>query len=81
MRTSTFHSCQAKEALLISFGSNQTSGTPASKVAQLEELRQPASREEVLQELRATREALIRLERRLEAEEGSGKRVPAKVEA
>jgi len=39
----------------------------ASKVAELDELREPVTHEEVLRELRGTREALAALQRRLEA--------------
>jgi len=39
----------------------------ASKVAELEELRQPTSRDEIVAELRHTREVLIELERKLES--------------
>jgi voltage-gated sodium channel len=38
----------------------------ASKVAELEELRDPVTHEEVIEELRRTRDALAELERRLE---------------
>ena len=38
----------------------------ASKVAELEELRDPVTHEEVLDELRRTRDALADLQRRLE---------------
>jgi len=40
-----------------------------TKIAQLEELESPAVREEMLKELRSAREAILRLERRLEEEE------------
>ena len=38
----------------------------ASKAAELEELREPVTHEEVLQELKRTRDALADLQRRLE---------------
>jgi voltage-gated sodium channel len=38
----------------------------ASKVAELEELRDPVTHEEVLEELKRTRDALAELQRRLE---------------
>ncbi|MGH8660838.1 MAG: ion transporter [Burkholderiales bacterium] len=44
----------------------------ASKVAELEELRQPVTHEEVLRELRRTRDALAALQGRLEALGGPG---------
>ncbi len=45
-----------------------------AKSERLSELQQPASREEILQELRSTQESLRRLERRLEAEEEQSRR-------
>jgi len=39
----------------------------ASKVAELEELQQPTSRDEIIAELRRTREVLVELERKLES--------------